>query len=244
MKPVKPQQTRSEVPSVLAPDGIEYVGPVVVSAIEIAGRPFRLVRPADPDLLLDDPLVADRNRRDDYMPYWAHLWPAAYLLAEAVAREAWPERPAGPGAGEALEIGCGLGLPGLVALARGLHVQFTDYDQTPLDFVVRSAAENGFARSRFSTRVLDWRDLPDERYPIVLGADVIYEAGLVRLVATALARLLAPGGLGLLASPSRIAAGEFPAAVKAVGLICRTEAVTARSDDGRVIEGTLYRVTH
>ena len=70
----------------------EYRGPVVVASMNLAGRIIKLVRPADPDQLLDDPLVIDWNRHDDYMPYWAYLWPAAYLLAEAVAHEPWPER--------------------------------------------------------------------------------------------------------------------------------------------------------
>ncbi len=39
--------------------------------------------------MLDDPGVLAWNRRDDYMPYWAYLWPGAYLLAEAVAAEEW-----------------------------------------------------------------------------------------------------------------------------------------------------------
>jgi predicted nicotinamide N-methyase len=224
--------------------GTDYRGPVVVTSIDVAGRMVRLVRPADPDQLLDDPLVTDWNRHDDYMPYWAYLWPAAYLLAEVVARERWPGRSHESGLAEALEIGCGLGLPGLVAVARGVNVQFTDYDQAPLDFVERSAAENGFDRSLISTRRLDWRDLSDERFSIILGADVIYEARLVPLVANVLARSLAPGGLGLLASPYRVAARGFPAAVAAVGLSCQAEAATARSDDGRLIEGTVYRVTH
>ncbi len=160
--------------------GTEYHGPVMVTAFEFGGRAIRLVRPADPDRLLDDSVVLDWNRRDDYMPYWAYLWPAAYLLAEAVAREPWPEPES---ADEALEIGCGLGLAGLVGLARGLRVQFSDYDPAPLDFVARSAAENGFDATRFTTRLLDWRNLPDERFPVILGADVIYEARLVPLVA-------------------------------------------------------------
>src|SRR6476620_3635780 len=74
-----------------ASSGTEYTGPVVVATVEFGGRPIRLVRPTDPDRLLDDPGVLDWNRRDDYMPYWAYLWPAAYLLAESVAREPWPE---------------------------------------------------------------------------------------------------------------------------------------------------------
>ena len=89
----------------------EYRGPAVVSLIELAERTIKLVRPADPDLLLDDPLVIDWNRHDDYMPYWAYLWPAAYLLAEAVAREPWPEMPGRVGrcrgAGDRLRTGSG-----------------------------------------------------------------------------------------------------------------------------------------
>ncbi len=235
---------RTPRPPLLTGDaGTEYRGPVVVTPLVFGGRRIRVVRPADPDRLLDDPVVLDWNRRDDYMPYWAYLWPGAYLLAEAVAKEHSIEPAADSSAGEALEIGCGLGMAGLVALARGLCVRFTDYDRAPLEFVARSAAENGFEPTRFSTRLLDWRALPDERYAIILGADVIYEAPLVPLVANLLAALLAPGGQGLIASPFRVAAEAFPAAVAAVGLACRAEPAQSQTEHGRSINGTIYRVT-
>jgi predicted nicotinamide N-methyase len=219
----------------------EYTGPVAVSAFRFGGRTVRLVRPSDPDRLLEDPDVLDWNRRDDYMPYWAYLWPGAYLLAEAVAREAWPEG-RGDAPLEALEIGCGLGLAGLVAMARGLRVQFSDYDRAPLDFVARSAAENGFDAGRYTTRLLDWRNLPDEQFPLILGADVIYEARLVPMVANVLAAMLAPGGVGWIASPYRVAAEGFPSAVEALGLTCRAEPAASQTEDGRPIAGTIYRV--
>ena len=57
-------------------------------------------------------------------------------LAKVILREDWT-----PGL-EALEIGCGLGLPGIAALAKGLRVIFTDYDATAL----HSAAWNGDLR--------------------------------------------------------------------------------------------------
>ena len=213
--------------------------------VQIGGRTISVVRPGDPDRLLDDPVVVDWNRRDDYMPYWAYLWPAAYLLAEVVMREPWPD--IGSGAGrfefEAVEIGCGLGLGGLAALTRGRTVLFTDYDRAPLEYVARSAAENGFDPNRFAVRRLDWRDQPDAQFPVVLGADVIYEPPLVPLVANLLAKLLPPGGLGLIATPYRVAAESFPRAATAVGLSCRTELTQARLDDGRWFEGTVYRVT-
>jgi len=241
---VEPERGHPDAQLMLAPEGTTYRGPVVVSSLELGAQTIRLVRPADPDQLLDDPLVVHWNRHDDYMPYWAYVWPAAYLLAERVAREPSLEPIEGSCIAQVLEIGCGLGLAGLVAVARGLCVQFTDYDQAALGFVAQSAAENGFDPARYSIRRLDWRRLPDEHYPIILGADVLYEARLVPLVAALLRQLLAPGGVGLLASHYRVAARGFPAAVAAVGLSCQAEAATARSDDGRLIEGTIYRVTH
>jgi predicted nicotinamide N-methyase len=225
----------------IATDGTQYKGPVAVATFRFGAHAIKVVRPVDPDRLLDDPGVLERNKRDDYMPYWAYLWPGAYLLAEAVAREPWPSGPAGQPIG-ALEIGCGLGLAGLVAMARGLAVQFSDYDRAPLGFVARSVVENGFDASRYSMKVLDWRDLPDERFPVILGADVIYESRLVPLVAKVLAAMLAPGGIGLIASPYRVAAEGFPAAAGALGLTCSAELATAKAEDGRPIAGTIYRV--
>ena len=223
-------------------DGPEYTGPVTVTSHDFGGHIVRLVRPSDPDRLLDDPGVLAWNRRDDYMPYWAYLWPGAYLLAEAVAREEWPEGREGMPI-EALEIGCGLGLAGMVAMARGFRVQFSDYDRTPLEFVARSAAENGFDTGRYRTRMLDWRDLPDERFPVILGADVTYESRLVPLVANVLAAMMAPGGIGLIASPYRVADERFPEAVRSHGLACRSEAAASRAEDGRPIAGTIHRIT-
>ncbi len=197
---------------------------------------MRLVRPGEPDRLLEDPGVLAWNERDDYMPYWAYLWPGAFLLAEAVARESWD-------AGlSALEIGCGLGLAGLVGLSRGLRVRFTDYDEAPLRLVARSAGENGFEPSTFTTGLLDWRALPDERFPVILAADVLYEHRLVGLVVDVLARLLEPGGLALVASPYRVAAEGFEPLLPPRGLTCEPRSLSLAETELGPVRGTVYRV--
>jgi predicted nicotinamide N-methyase len=220
----------------------EYTGPVTVTRLEFGGRPIRVVRPADPDRLLEDPLVRQWNQRDDYMPYWAYLWSSALILAEVVATEPWSISNEPMRSLWALEIGCGMGLAGLVALNRGLSVCFTDYDRAPLHFVKRNALENGFDPASFTTRLLDWRDLPKATYPVILGSDVLYEHRLVPLVARLLAKLLQPGGLGLIACPGRRSAEEFLPALAALGLGCRVETIEARSAEGQPIRGVLYRV--
>jgi predicted nicotinamide N-methyase len=213
-----------------------YAGPTRVSTFHFGDRPVDVIRPVDPDRLLELPEVHDWNRADDYMPYWAYLWPGAYFLAEAVARE-----PAQLGQ-SALEIGCGLGLAGLVALGRGWQVTFTDYDAGALEFVRRSAGANGFDPAAYTTRLLDWRDLPDETFPVILGADVLYERRLVPLVGNLLAHMLAPGGHALIAGPYRVATAGFGRALDAHGLRWSDEPVAAQSEEQGSIRGTLYRV--
>ncbi len=213
-----------------------YEGPVIVSRVPVAGREIRVVRPGDPDRLLNDPDVLDKNRQDDYMPYWAYLWPGAYLLAEAVSRELWPPST------EALEIGCGLGLAGLAGLAVGLKVRFTDYDEAPLRFVERSALENVFAPEFYRTSRLDWRDLPDEQYPVILGADVLYERRLVPLVVKLIDRMLAPGGQAMVAGPYRVATEDLSGYLAKHGLSSQSEPIQARTEQGASVSGTLHRI--
>src|SRR3954463_636975 len=110
----------------------EALGPLVHEKVLIDGRTFLITRPGESDRLLDHPAIRSAFAADEYLPYWADLWPAARMLAKVILREPWA-----PGL-SALEIGCGLGLPGIAALARGLSVTFSDYDATALEF----AADN------------------------------------------------------------------------------------------------------
>src|SRR4051812_4807872 len=91
-------RTMEPTPRVESP----YDGPVRESRVWVAGRTIVLVRPGEPDRLLDHPEVAAWNLSDDYMPYWAYLWPGAFLLAEAIAAGNHPKGM------RVLEIGCGL----------------------------------------------------------------------------------------------------------------------------------------
>src|SRR5437764_3360709 len=147
---------------------VEALGPPVRETVIVDEYTFVIDRPGDSDRLLDHPAIRAAFAADEYMPYWVDLWPAARMLAKAVVREPWE-----PGL-EALEIGCGLGLPGIAALARGLRVTFSDYDATALRFAADNARLNGF--DDFRLLQLDWRHPPDAlRVAVLLGSDLIYE---------------------------------------------------------------------
>lgn len=174
------------------------LGPTVRDTIVVGGRSFGVCRPDAVDRLLDDPELGASSAVEEYMPYWASLWSGALVLAEAVLQEPWKESHL-----HALEIGCGLGLPGLAALARGMRVTFSDYDATALRFAAESARFNGF--TDFQCLPMDWRWPPgDLQVPVILAADVAYDVQMFKPLASLIRRVLAPGGVCLMANGNRV----------------------------------------
>lgn len=215
----------------------ETFGPLVRERVFVEGHTFLITRPEESDHLLDHPLVRSRFARDEYLPYWADLWPAARMLAKVILREPWPC------ALEALEIGCGLGLPGLAALKSGLRVTFSDHDATALQFAAENARLNGF--SAFRTLHLDWREPPGEpKMPVLLGSDLVYDLRSVEPLVGLIKRLLAPGGVCLLTDQDRVPAHKLREKLQAEGLTFTTQIARAGEPGGRRSKGTLYRIGH
>ena len=80
-----------------------------------------------PEDLIDEAAFAD----DEFLPYWAELWPAALALVAALPPI---------GGLRVVELGCGLGLPSLVAAARGAEVTATDWAPDAIELLERNAA--------------------------------------------------------------------------------------------------------
>lgn len=152
-------------------------------------------------------------------PYWAHLWSGARVLAAAVPADA----------GRVVEIGCGLGLPGLVAACRGGSVVFVDHERVALEFVAESARANGVDEARCVAA--DFVALPfRERFDLVLAAEIVYErTGFVQL-ASALSALARLGGRVLLTDGQRIDTRFFYAALEAAGLVWEARVVRVLED--------------
>lgn len=206
----------------------------VTANYAVRGRSFRFARPVDPDRLLDDPAVQSASRASDYMPYWAFLWPGACLLADHVLAQTWPA------GSRVIELGCGLGLAGLAALAAELHVTFTDYSPAALSVAKHNAQLNGF--TNFDTRIVDWRQPPRESFELVLGADVLYEPRCLPDILHVLNSVLAPDGEACLSDPMRGVADRFPELSRAQGFRVRTESAEAIGADGRTVSGRIFRV--
>lgn len=232
------EHTPAKPPSFSTPR--EALGEMVRQTVIVEGRTYFIDQPDDSDRLMKHPAVRSAFAADEYLPYWADLWPASRMLSKAILREPWPktEPPL-----EALEIGCGLGLPGVVALSCGLRVIFSDYDETALEVAANNARINGF--SNFRTLALDWRAVPDDlRVPVVLASDLLYELRSVPPVVSLIKKVLLPGGFCLLTDQDRVPSHALREALPAEGLAFTSQQMKAGEPGGRRVKGTLYRITH
>jgi len=171
--------------------------------VTIGSHRFQLFTPTDPDALLEH-LEAPETATQPHLadPYWAKLWPAAPLLAEAIVRNP-PRRGT-----KVLELGCGSGLVGIAALACGLEVTFSDYVPLAVDLALENARRNGFLNAK--GLVLDWRSPDDEEtFPFIVAADVTYDRTNIDALLNVLDKRLATGGEAWLGDAGRGPAAEF-----------------------------------
>jgi predicted nicotinamide N-methyase len=174
---------------------------LVEEVVAVRGRDLRLLRPRDSEALLDEAAF----EQEEFLPYWADLWPSALALARALAAQSLGGR-------RTVELGCGLGLPSIVAALGGARVLATDWSADAVAITERNAERNG---ARLDTLVCSWAAPGPiaERGPfdLVLASDVLYEARDVDLLLAALPRLVAPGGEAWIADPGRAPAARFVA---------------------------------
>ena len=177
-----------------------------LTSIEIGGDAIALWRVANLEQHIDrEALLAGDDPPEP--PYWAHLWTGAVVLAGAVPADA----------GRVIEVGCGLGLPGLVAARRGARVTFVDRIAAPLAFVRASAVANGLGQ--VDACVADFAgDALRGPFDLVLAAEVLYDRATLGTLARTLRRCLRPGGRALLTDARRTDTAAFYAALDASGL--------------------------
>jgi predicted nicotinamide N-methyase len=153
---------------------------LVVGDVELS-----MLRPVSPDALIDETAFEE----DEFLPYWAELWPASVALAASLPDVAGLR---------VVELGCGLGVPSLVAAARGAKVTATDWAVDAIDLVRENAERNGL---ELRAEVRDWRDPWAERFDLVVAADVLYEHRNVEPLLERLRELAPKALLGLAGRP-------------------------------------------
>ena len=169
---------------------------LVEEVVGIGGRDLCLLRPRDAESLLSE----EAFEHEEFLPYWAELWPSALALARRVGSRSLRSA-------RVLELGCGLGLPSIAAALAGGRVLATDWSSAAISFTARNAQANG---APVETAVVSWAD-PEELaargpWDLVIGSDLLYEARNLGLVLDVLDRV---ADHAIIADPGRAASVGF-----------------------------------
>lgn len=175
----------------------------ITQQVAIGGLRLNFTRIADPDEMNRHmPALDDSPDEPQWQPYWAAHWDGSWAVSHVLASQPLVGR-------TVLDLGCGLGLTGAVAAARGARVCMVDAAQPALLF----ARLNTWPwRDRVAVRRLDWRTdrLTPLRFELIVGADIIYDTDDWQYLEPFWREHLSDGGQLLLGESGRRTGQIFP----------------------------------
>ena len=188
------------------------------SPATIAGQNYPWVKVLNPDRLLEEALKGNQPEVVELDPFWAATWRAAQGLDAFLGRipnlEQYP----------ILELGGGSGRAGISAALRGARVCITDASSMALIMCRYNAR---FVRDRVEVRKLDWSKLQQfhERFPIVIGSDIVYNPSLYPILEPCMRQVLTEGGVVYLSEPQRHTGDRFERWIRMAGWKCDSELI-------------------
>lgn len=166
--------------------------PLASFSFHLGGRDWSIRAARDHAALLD---VLDRFAE---FPFGLLLWESGPALAAALT-----ERASLVAGKRVLELGCGVGFPGIVARWLGAaSVHQTDHIAEALQLARLNAGANGV--HGIAHTLADWSRWNDAaRYDVIIASDVLYDRAAHTAFAAVVERNLARGGRVLLTDPRR-----------------------------------------
>lgn len=186
---------------------LQALCPMRFQQFQFGSLPLKIWTACDIDPLLNALVEKEETHPDivdERMPYWAELWPSSILMAETMIKELGhlPQ-------GHWLELGCGPGLPGVLAACLGYHGVCSDYMQEALTLTRLNAYQN-HCEDKIRVLELDWREPSfSEKFSWIIAGDVAYEKRNFQPLANTFAKLLQPKGEVWLGEPGRGVAKSF-----------------------------------
>jgi predicted nicotinamide N-methyase len=178
------------------------IGPLAAEPIVLTGfpEPLHILHTANFQWLLDNAVY---DPEQNYMPYWAEIWPSSIVLADVVSRNQEALR------GQwTLELGPGVGVPSVAALKAGAELAVADYDAgslalTALNGLLQTGREPRTLRVNWRTPTREIFKAAGEGFSVILASDVLYQRADARPLVELVEAILAPGGELWIAEPGR-----------------------------------------
>lgn len=160
---------------------------------KVKEKNVRLLKVADIEEFLDG---KDPFANVEEFPFWVKLWDSAMILSYMLVSV--PEREGKT----LLELGAGLGAPGLAAASAGFDVTLTDYEDIIMDFQRVSAAASGL--NDVKIEFLDWLNPPEMKpFDVLAGAEILFREEFFEPLLHVFKTFLKPDGVIYLAHDAR-----------------------------------------
>jgi len=212
----------------------QQVGPIKIELVDLGRLQVRIASPAAPDALLDQSEVHTAYERDEYMPYWASLWPVSVFLAEEICSRGWKPHLT------AIEIGCGLGLGGIAAAKMDLDVLFTDYDANAVKFAKKNCELNGITNARFA--LFDMRRPMRTTFDIIVVSDLIYERRNVDPLVESIDQMLGIEGIALVSDQGRPYQENFLKRLQEKGFVWTSVQKQILNSESQKVTGSVFTI--
>jgi len=200
--------------------------PVITAEVPIRDRNWQVRAVQNEESLLD--ALEDLQ----LMPYGFLLWESAIGLSRHLTAAQVKGK-------HVLELGCGVGLPGLIAADLGGDVWQTDHQPGVLTLARENARINNVSGiHQFTADWRDWRH--SDRYDVLIGADILYERAMHFHLRQIFEQNLAPGGTLIVSDPGRQQSVEFMSDLEKSGWSISMETLPVslahEGPDARVVE--------
>ena len=161
------------------------------------------------------------------------LWPASIVLSRWIANIKLSGK-------SICELGAGCGLPGITSFVYGgaEKVMLTDYYEDTVANLAHNAKIN--SNGKIVVRAVDWADGINEKFDVVIGADLIYAAEAVPLLLRTIKSALKDGGHFLYVCPDeRDGLVKFIESASAAGLqLASCKAAPTKYYKNPLVKGT------
>ncbi len=184
---------------------------VKLETLTLGGVDYRIRSLLDRQQYSDpDGAAARANISPAMWPIFGLVWPAGRFLAETMASFPHQGR-------RILEVGCGIGLASLVLQKSGADITSTDLHPLTETFLEKNLALNAMAPLPYYVGSWEETELELERFDLIIGSDLLYEAEHPSLLAAFIDRHAAERAEVIIVDPGRGHHGRFNRAMDGRG---------------------------
>lgn len=195
-------------------------------SITVADHNFLIQSLLDRNQFFDPASIAqDKGISSAMWPLFGILWPSGVALAHIISKLSLK--------GQAvLEVGCGIGLPSMVASRKGADITASDFHPLAETFLRINCELNDLCAIKFMDG--DWRKPIDSRdkFDLIFGSDLLYESEAPGILSNYIDAHAAQDALIIIIDPGRKLINKFSKLMQNKGYVC-TIATLPELDLGR-----------